>query len=296
MTDRFQLRGLIAAPHTPFHATGSLNIARVAEQAEGLITSGVSGAFVCGSTGEGASLTVDERRQVAEAWIRAAKGRLKIVVHVGHNSVYEAANLAAHAASIGADAVASLAPSYFKPNGIDELIEYCRIIAASASNIPFYYYDIPSMTGVNLPTAEFLRRGPSRIPNLHGVKYTNQDMMGLQECLAVEHGRFDIVFGVDEALLAGLTFGLQGAVGSTYNFAAPLYLDIIQAFAAKDFETARRLQQKSVAMVRVLFRYGGMRAGKAMMGLMGIDCGPVRSPQKPLTAEEIQQMKATYVG
>lgn len=286
MPSPFQLTGLIAAPHTPLTEQGQLNVTRIADQAELLIEAGVSGAFVCGSTGEGPSLTTEERRQIAQAWVHAAQGRLKVVVHVGHNSVSEAASLASHAQDIGADAVSSLAPSYFKPTAVEDLLEYCRLVALGAPRIPFYFYDIPSMTGVAAATAELLRRGAETIPNLHGVKYTNQDMMGLQECKAVAGGKFDIVFGVDEALLAGLAFGLQGAVGSTYNYAAPLYLSIIKAFASNDLVQARQLQQQSVAMVRVLMKYGVMRAGKAIMGLIGVECGPVRSPLKPLSFAE----------
>ena len=130
-------------------------------------------------------------------------------------------------------------------------------------------------------------RSADRIPTLAGVKYTNADLMGLQECLAVRGGHFDVVFGSDELLLAALALGVKGAVGSTYNYAAPLYRRIIRAFEAGDLAAARREQFHSVELVRVLLQFGGLRAGKAVMSLLGVDCGPVRSPLRTLTAGEL---------
>ena len=238
MATPFRLTGLIAAPHTPFTASGELNPSAVAAQAALLVEAGVAGAFVCGSTGEAHSLTIEERQRVTEEWARAAAGRLKLVVHVGHNCRADAVRLAAHAA--GADAVAVLAPSYFKPATVADLIDFCEPVAAAAPGVPFYLYDIPVLTGVSLPTAEFLDPAADRIPTLAGVKYTNIDLVTLQECLAVRGGRFDVVFGYDEMLLAGLALGVKGAIGSTYNFAAPLYQRLLRAFESGDLAAARR--------------------------------------------------------
>jgi N-acetylneuraminate lyase len=290
MTTPFRLTGLIAAPHTPFTSGGELNPTVVAAQAALLVESGVAGAFVCGSTGEAHSLTTEERERVTEEWVRVAGGRLKLLVHAGHNCRTEAIRLAAHAGRAGADAVAVLAPSYFKPATVADLIDFCAPVAAAAPGLPFYLYDIPVMTGVSLPTAEFLDRAADRIPNLSGVKYTNGDLIGLQECLAARGGRFDVVFGYDEMLLAGLALGVQGAIGSTYNFAAPLYHRLLRAFESGDLMTARRAQLASVGLVRVMGRFGGLAAGKAIMGLLGVECGPVRSPLRPLSSVDLRSL------
>jgi N-acetylneuraminate lyase len=283
----FRLTGLIAAPHTPFTADGELNPSIIADQAALLIESRVAGAFICGSTGEAHSLTTEERQRVTDEWVHAGRGRLKLVVHAGHNCRADAVRLAAHAARAGADAVAVLAPSYFKPATVVDLIDFCEPVAAAAPGLPFYLYDIPVMTGVHLPTAEFLDRAADCIPTLAGAKYTNGDLVGLQECLAVRGGRYDIVFGYDEMLLAGLALGVKGAIGSTYNFAAPLYQRLLRTFEAGDLAAARQAQLTSVALVRVMGRFGGLRAGKAIMALLGVDCGPVRSPLRPMTAAEV---------
>ena len=286
---RFPLRlsGLVAAPHTPMNADGSLNLSVISAQAQLLLESGVRGAFICGTTGESLSLTVAERVAVTEAWCDAADGKMPIVVHVGSNSLLEARVLTAHAAQCGVSAIAAMAPSFFK-SSLDELIAYCAAVAEAAPQTPLYYYDIPTMTNAPIPTARFLEQASKTIPTLHGIKFTNNDLMTLQECLALES--FDIVFGYDELLLAGLTLGVKGAVGSTYNFAAPLYQRLITAFEAGDLVTARQAQLQSVHMIRVLQEFGFSRASKAMMALMGVECGPVRLPLKPMTQTDVREL------
>jgi N-acetylneuraminate lyase len=294
MPTSLRLTGLVAAPFTPFHADGTLNPEAIDPYAELLLAAGVNGVFVCGSTGEGHSLSTEERMTVATRWVIAARKRFPVMIHVGHNSINEARTLAAHAESIGADAVAALSPNYYKPRTIDDLIGFLAPVAAAAPSRPFYFYHIPSMTQVTHSVAELLRMGSTRLPTLNGLKFTHNDMMELQECLAVNDGEFDVVFGFDEMLLAGLTFGCQGAVGSTYNFAAPLYLRIISAFKMGDLQTARKEQLKSVRMVRTLIEFGMMGAGKAIMGMLGVDCGPVRSPLTPIGAEQTERLRDRF--
>ncbi len=286
---RFPLRltGLVAAPHTPFHADGTLNPNAISAQCNLLLESGVRGAFICGTTGESLSLTVAERMTITETWREAAGGKLPLVVHVGANSVADARTLATHAAKCKVDAIAVMAPNFFKPS-VEDLIAFCAHIAEAAPQTPLYYYDIPSMTNVPIPTARFLEQGAKSIPTLHGIKFTNNDLMLLQECLALES--FDIVFGYDELLLAGLSLGVKGAVGSTYNFAAPLYQRLIAAFERGDWATARKAQLESVRMIRVLQEFGFARASKAMMGLIGVDCGPVRLPLREMMLEEVREL------
>jgi N-acetylneuraminate lyase len=285
------LTGLVAAPHTPMTPDGAINPAVVARQAGILIANGISGAFICGSTGESHSLTTAERMAMAQAW-RAAIGsrRLKLIVHAGHNSLEDARALAAHAASIQADAISIMAPCYYKPASVDDLVGFCAPVAAAAPALPFYFYDIPSLTGVHISMPEFLKRGAARIPNLAGLKFTTSNFMALQQCLAAEHGRFNILFGVDEMLLGALALGVHGAVGSTYNYAAPLYRQIIDAFDAGHLAQARTLQLKSVQLVEVLCHYGVLPGGKALMSLLGADCGPVRPPVRNLTPDQLERL------
>jgi N-acetylneuraminate lyase len=286
------LQGLVAAPPTPFNADGSLNLAVIEEQAAHLLANGVASAFVGGTTGEFASLTLAERRAVTQRWCEVARGSaLKVVVHVGSNCLADARELAAQAGQLGATAISTVAPNYFKPRNLDTLIACCAEIAAAAPDTPFYFYDIPGFTGVELSMPDFLEQAPARIRTLAGLKFTNHDLMAYQRCLRAGGGRFDILHGRDEWLLAALALGAQGAVGSTYNFAAPIYHRLWQAFTAGDFETARQEQYRSVQLVQLLASHGFMGAVKAMMILIGVNVGPARLPNGSFNAEQIRALR-----
>lgn len=281
-----RLRGLIAAPFTPFRPDGALHLEVIPRYAAHLMQNGVSGAFVCGTTGEGPSLTTFERKQVAESWVNSAPSALKVIVHTGHNSLQESKELSAHAQEIGAAATAMIAPSFFKPGNVRDLVECCAEVATAAPALPFYYYHIPSMTGVNLSVPEFLAMAKDRIPNLAGIKFTHESLMDYATAVQLEQGRFDILFGRDEMLLSSLVMGAQGAVGSTYNYLGPIFNELITAYRKGDLETAEACQLKANEIIGIMIRYGGLSAGKTIMKLVGVDCGPVRLPLRSLTSEQ----------
>lgn len=290
----FQLGGLVAAPYTPFDASGDLRLSVIEQYAERLVATGVKAAFVCGTTGEGFSLTTAERMDVARRWVEVAGKSLNVVVHVGHNAQREAVALADHARSVGAAAVAALPPFFFKPANVAHLVDFCAPIAAAGGDLPFYYYHIPSMTGVTLPMPDFLEAAAGRVPNLRGIKFTHGDIMEYQRCHKLMAGRFEIAWGFDEMLLGGLAVGARSAVGSTYNYAAPLYTKMIAAFDAGDLAAARKCSYMAVEMVAVLLKYGVLRTGKATLSLAGVDCGPTRSPIAPLTPDELAAARSAY--
>jgi N-acetylneuraminate lyase len=287
-----RLRGLVAAPHTPFKPNGELSLGVVRAQARLLENNDVRGAFICGTTGEGSSLTDGERRLVAEAWAKERRAPLALIVHVGHLNLSVSCDLARHAQQIGADAIAAIAPFFFKPSGAAELVDWCARIAKSAPKLPFYYYHIPALTSVNIPVADFIRRAHGRIPTLAGIKFTDGDLMAFSQAMTASDGRYELLFGRDEVLLAALALGAVGAVGSTYNFAAPVYNGVIKAFAAGRIAEARRCQRKAVAMIGALNRHGGLSAGKAVMKFLGVDCGPVRPPLHALTRAEEGRLRS----
>ncbi|HCN28983.1 MAG TPA: N-acetylneuraminate lyase, partial [Verrucomicrobiales bacterium] len=193
------LHGLVAATHTPFHEDGTLRLEVIEAQAAHLLRWGVTTLFINGSTAESSSLTVAERLALAERWFQVARGTaLRLVVHVGANCVEDSKTLAAQAQGLGAAAIGALAPSYFKPRSVEVLVETMAAISAAAPETPFYYYDIPSLTGVNLPVTAFLEQAPERIPALAGVKFTNPDLMAYQFCLRAAGGRWDLPWGVDQ--------------------------------------------------------------------------------------------------
>jgi len=210
---------------------------------------------------------------------------------VGHNCLQDSRELAAHARQVGAVAVATLSPSYFKPADVESLVDWCAQVAEQAPELPFYFYDIPAWTGVHLSMFDFLKIGGNKIPNLAGIKYTNTDLATLQRCLRFEDGRFDILFGCDESLLAGLSLGCQGAVGSSYNFAAPIYWGVINAYNEGDSKSARLWQERSTEMISVIARFCYMGAAKAVMRMVGVNCGPVRLPLRSPDSEALKRLE-----
>ena len=281
-------KGLIAAPFTAFHADGALKLETITRQAARLREDGVRGAFVCGTTGEGVSLTLDERRAVTERWCTEALD-LRIIVNVSHACLADARTLAEHAGEVGADALATMAPNFFKPADVTALVEYCAELA-SASALPFYYYHMPAMTGVAMSMVDFLCQARERIPTFAGIKFTDYDLYEYRRCLTLAGERYDILCGRDEILLGALATGALGAVGSTYNYMAPVNLRMIAAFESGNMAKAQAIQASVAEVVAVLVRYGGLAAGKALMQTVGIDCGPVRSPLRPLTAKQIANL------
>lgn len=287
-----KLKGLVAATHTPFTPDGQLNLGVIEKQAEHLLSNGVNAVFVGGSTGESHSLGVEERLALVNRWSEVTRStNQQLIVHVGTNCLSDAKVMAAHAQSSGAVAISALAPSYFKPKSMDILIACCSEIAGSASNLPFYFYDIPVLTGVSFSMPDFLVLAPERIPNLVGLKFTNPDLMAYQKCLRIANGRYDIPWGVDEYLLAALACGAVGGVGSSYNFAAPIYHRLIRAFEAGDMESARIEQYRSVQLIDVLAKYGYMGAAKSLMGFLGVDVGQPRLPNNSLPVSEQHQLR-----
>ncbi|MFW6189000.1 MAG: dihydrodipicolinate synthase family protein [Planctomycetota bacterium] len=285
------LTGLIAPPPTAMNRDGSVNPDAVERQLRALRRAGVRGAFVCGTTGESVSLSVSERICIAERWAEARPPDFTLIVHVGHCSLKEAKALAEHAQEIGADAVAAMAPPVFPPACVGDLVAFCRCTAQAAPELPFYYYHIPSVTGVDFRMLDFLRQAADRIPSLAGMKFTYEHLMDYERCLRFRGGRYDMLFGRDEMLLSALALGARGAVGTTYNFAAPLYLRIMDAFERGDLEAARADQHRANEMVAVMGRFGGVRAAKAMMRFAGLDCGPPRLPLRALDEEEMDALR-----
>ena len=279
---------LLSAPHTPFHPDGSVHLEVIDRQAEHLLCHRINGVFINGTTGESHSLTIAERQAIALRWCEVTRGTsLSVIIHVGSNCLDDAESLARHAAHLGVAAIAAISPSYFKPRSVADLIECAIRIAAAAPATPFYLYDIPSMTGVNLSMPEFLEQARDRIPNLKGLKYSNPDLLAYQHCVNADGGRWDVPWGSDESLLAALVMGGRTAVGSTYNFAAPIYHRLVAAFFRGDLETARLEQFRSAQTVQTLMRHGFMGAAKALMRHLGIAVGTTRLPlANPTPAQE----------
>lgn len=286
-----RIEGFVAATFTPFQTDGSLDLSGILGIAEHLERNGVRAAFVGGTTGESSSLTLEERLVLAKKWAEVVRGtRLGLMVHVGSNCLADSRSLAAQAQELGAMAISAVAPSYFKPQTLADLIDCSASIAAAAPGLPFYHYDIPMLTGVNHSMAAFLEQAPAKIPNLAGIKYSNPDQVTLQECLAQTD--FDVLWGIDEALLGALALGVKGAVGSTYNFIAPVFHRLVASFEKRDLIGARAEQIKAVKLVRALSKRGYFASAKTLLDTMGLKGGDPRLPHRALSSAEKAQVGA----
>lgn len=285
---------LLTAVFTPFDEDGGLDLDTVAKQADDLLAWGSPAAYIGGTAGEGAALTTDERMALAERWIEVADGRLDVIIHVGHASLGESRRLAGHAEQIGARAISAVAPYFHRPGSVGALVDACASIAEVAPTLPFTYYHIPSMTGVNLKASEVLIMARERIPSFAGVKFADNDLVDLQRCLQLAgEGGQEVFVGVAKLILAAWQWGARVAIGSVYNFAGPLFGRLVDHAARGDLAEARRLQLLAQQVIDTAAAPAGELAGfKALGSLYGVGCGPVRAPLASVTPEQLAALRA----
>lgn len=288
---RRPLQELIAATFSPFHADGSIAPDVVPIQASFLAAQGIRTVFITGTTGECHSLTCEERIALYDAWAQSAPSHgLVVIAHVGDNSIENARRLARRAGELELAATSTVPPTYFKPGDLKALIDWCAAVAAAAPNLPFYYYDIPKLTGVSVAIDRFLAEAGARIPNFAGIKVTNPDLVSYRRALDAAGERFDLPWGIDESLLGALATGARGGVGSTYNFAPRLYVDLMKAFTRGDLIEARRLQSLSIAMVDAIAATDFIGTAKALMVRLGVPVGRARTPLGNPTDAQVDSM------
>ena len=288
-----KIQGLINAPFTPFHQNGDINLEPIPAYAAMLQKNGLKGVFINGSSGEGYMLTTAERRQLAEAWVKAAPEGFKVIVHVGSCSVRESRALAQHAQEIGAWGIGAMAPPFPKISRIEELVKYCEEIASAAPDLPYYYYHIPAFNGAYLPMVKLLEAVDGRISNFAGIKYTYESIYEYNQCRLYKNGKYDMLHGQDETILPSLAMGgARGGIGGTTNYNGRNLVGIIEAWNAGDIEKARQLQNYSQEVINIICHYrGNIVGGKRIMKLIGLDLGPNRTPFQNLTAQEETQLR-----
>lgn len=285
-----KIEGLIAAPFTPFDANGDINPALIPAYYSFLKQNGVTGAFICGSTGEGVSLTFSEKVTVMKEWAVLTRNDpdFHLIMFLGGTNLRECKELAALAEEAGVDAISFTSPFYFKPANAAQLARCCADVASAAPRTAFYYYHIPVLTGGHFAMIDLLKEVDGQVPNFRGIKYTHEDFMDFLSCINYSNRKYDMLWGRDENMLSSLILGSRGAVGSTYNYAAPLYHQLIEAYDRGAFEEANALQQKAIDMIMLLGKYGGIATGKAYMKLAGINCGEFRLPVSNMSATRFQ--------
>ena len=279
-----KIEGLICAPFTAFDAQGLVDVARVPLQAKFYKDNGVRGVFACGTTGEGTSLTIEEKKALFKEWSKQRSENFAVIGFLGGTSVPDCRELAVYAREVGLDAVAMTAPFYQRPASVMDLAQTVALVASSVPDLPFYFYHIPILTKVSFPMIRFLEIVDELVPNFAGIKYTDEGMMDFHQCLEFKNRKYNIMWGRDEMMLEALSIGCRTFVGSTYGYMAPLYLAIEQAFDNRDMIKAAYLQFEAVRLITLLDKYGS-GTGKAFMKAAGLDLGPCRRPLNTLEGE-----------
>lgn len=267
---------------TPFTANDQVNVPVIRELVDYLIGKGIGGFYVCGSTGEGVYMSVDERKLVTETVIDQAAGRVPVVAHVGSMVTRDAVALAAHAQDAGADAIASIIPPQFA--AVDSIVEYYTALGQAAAETPLLSY----IFGGPMDAVALMRKLMA-IPTVAGSKYTGPNMHEFR--MIVDLGKeytgqvpWTVFSGMDEECYFAALFGSSGNIGSTLNYIPGVYREIHAATAAGDVAKGTDLQVRANELTRILFGFGFMGAMKETMSLLGFDCGQPRLPGRPFDA------------
>ena len=287
MTDVKKYRGIIPAFYACYDAAGNMDPEAVGALTRWFIEKGVNGLYIGGSSGECIYQSKEERKLVLERVMAEAKGKITVIAHVACNNTADSRELAAHAESLGVDAIAAIPPIYFKlpPHAI---AQYWNDISAAAPNTDFVIYNIPQLAGVSLTPA--LLREMLKNPRVIGVKNSSMPIQDIEEFRA----EGCIVFnGPDEQLLSGLVAGAAGGIGGTYGVMPELYIKIFNLVQENRIGEARAIQDDCLKIILALCSCkGNMYAviKECIRRLGGPDCGGVRAPLYNLVPEDMAQV------
>ncbi len=273
-----QLRGAFSAIFTPYDAAGEINFDMLTAIAEFQLRQGLRGFFVTGSTGECLLLDYRERVAVLQHLVQTVGDRAILIAHVGHPATDVSVRLARQAAEDGADWIASVAPIYYGTTFDGAMRHYAAI--ANASNLPFMMYSLGGIVDPLRDTAFF------DLPNVCGLKYTGPNFFSVQQLMRNVKRPVACLSGFDEQFVAGQSFGFQGGIGSTYNFAPAHYANIFRLYHQGCIAQAAELQAQINQVTQLMVQYENWSFRKAIMRFIGLDCGPYRAPYAPLSETE----------
>lgn len=277
-----QLAGVLSALVTPFAADGSIDEQRLRDVVDHNIAGGVHGVVACGSTGEFAAMTSDERRRVIEVVVDQTAGRVPVVAQTGAVSTGEAIALSRHAAATGASALMLVTP-YYEALSMTETLHYLRRVASSV-DVPVMLYNLPAATGVNLEPA-VVGQLAREVGNIKYIKDTSAD---LAQAGRLIHHYGDVIstfVGWDSLLLAALTEGAAGVMAGTANALAPQLVSIHDAIRAGDLARAQREWTRIYPLMDCIMSSAFIQAVKATCAAVGFPVGVTREPLLALDAD-----------
>ena len=291
MKDITKYQGLIPALYACYDENGAISPERVEAFTEHLLKKGVKGLYVGGSSGECIYQSVAERKLLLEHVMKVAKGKMTIIAHVACNNTADSMELAAHAESLGVDAIAAIPTIYFRlPD--HAIAQYWNDISSAAPNTEFIIYNIPQLAGVSLTLP--LLREMLKNPNVVGVKNSSMPVQDIQ-MFKMEGGEDFVVFnGPDEQLVSGLAIGADGGIGGTYGVMPELYLKIIELVKEGKVKEAQDIQYAADAIIyKMCSCHGNLYAVMKEILRMreNMDIGSVRKPLAALVAEDMDTVK-----
>ncbi len=291
MSDKSKYQGIIPAFYACYDENGEVSPERTVAFTEYLIGKGVKGVYVGGSSGECIYQGVEERKILLENVMKAAKGKITVIAHVACNNTKDSMELAAHAESLGVDAIASIPPIYFK---LPEyaIAQYWNDISSAAPNTDFVIYNIPQLAGVALTMPLF--KEMLKNPKVVAVKNSSMPVQDIQMFKMEGGENFTVFNGPDEQLISGLAMGADGAIGGTYAVMPELYIKLFDLAKSGDFAAALDIQNACDAIIYAMCAcHGNLYAVmKEIIRIRdGVDIGGVRSPLPNLIPEDMEQVK-----
>lgn len=284
------LHGVTTAMVTPFNTDGSVNLEKVAQLTEFLITKGVNCLYPLGTTGEMLKLSITERKAVAEKVVKTAAGRVTVYIHVGAMNQEDAIELAKHAHQIGADGIGAVTPVFFGANDREMEAFYVAVANSVPEDFPVYLYNIPQCAANDLK-ADVAQRIASACKNVVGIKYSYPDFLRTAEYLNINNGNFAVMFGPDRLFLPALAMGCAGTVSGVSCVYPEPFVALYKAFQDGDLEKARRIQKVAVKYCEALKNGSNMSYFKEGLKMRGIDAGHMKAPQLDLPEEEIRDLQ-----
>ncbi len=291
MKDISKYQGIIPAFYACYDDEGNISVERTKELTRYFIKKGVKGVYVCGSSGECIYQSKEERKQTLEAVMSEAKGKLTVIAHVACNNTADSMELAAHAESLGVDAIASIPPIYFKlPE--HAIAQYWNDISSAAPNTDFVIYNIPQLAGVALTMPLF--REMRKNPRVAAVKNSSMPVQDIQ-MFKMEGGPDFVVFnGPDEQFISGRAMGADGGIGGTYAVMPELLLKADELLKAGKVKEAAEVQYAIDAIIYAMCACKGnlYAVMKEILRIReNLDIGGVRKPLPNLFPEDVEQVK-----
>jgi N-acetylneuraminate lyase len=270
---------------TPYTPDDRINVTVLRGLVDFQLDKGVSGFYVCGSTGEGAFQTVEERILVAETVLAQVAGRVPVIVHVGAAVLNDAVHLAQHAQAAGAAGVSSILPPVIY--NLQGIVPFFERIASAAPDLPF----LPYLYGFSRD-AMALMRDLAHIPNLAGTKYTGPNMYEMGQIVRFRPEDWTVFSGMDEQAALGLMVGAHGVIGSTLNFMPGVYRELYASVRSGALARALDLQRRGNRITELLLDLGFVGAFRETLRLLGFDCGQPRLPNLPLAQDKLETLHA----